>query len=317
MIVSDRHLARPPGERRTPPRAEPQSGGWPTSLDLVKKLYAQGPHAALYTPFCKVKHVLAGCQYLVSTDGQHLSAVVAHSREAIEFTWSLTGRAETLRNLIAQVQHRLGDLTFVPVLETGRRSWSQMLGLPVCGRYFRVTLRNPKPQPVNIPLGLEIVPFHPERDTQAAAKLMNEAYPSLPQLMCPEKLQEMTRTDYFFSDGWFFLRDRREAKRVGLAICGYCEELEEGFIDWLEVLPRYRHRGLGASLVREAIRRLCDRARFVTASGSLEAPFVVGDLYTECGFQQARQWTILGHRSGRTSATAGGADYTPIGGPQR
>ena len=71
-------------------------------------------------------------------------------------------------------------------------------------------------------------------------------------------------------------------------------------IDWIQVPPRHRHQGLGSLLVRESVRRLA-AAGCITVSGSLDAPFAVGDLYKNCGFGQFRQWTILG-RAGKAGA---------------
>ncbi len=94
---------------------------------MIKALYEQGPHAALYAPLCKVRSKLEVCQHLVSTDGRRLSAVLSFADGSIEFTWSLAGRALSLHNLIAQAQRRMGQLTFVPVLETGLASKDPIL----------------------------------------------------------------------------------------------------------------------------------------------------------------------------------------------
>ncbi|MCK4304817.1 MAG: hypothetical protein KAY24_11320 [Candidatus Eisenbacteria sp.] len=273
-----------------------EPGGHPTSINLIRTLYAQAPHATLHAPFCTVKPMLEGCQYLVSTDGQRLSAAVAYSEDAIEFAWSLAGRAETLRNLIAQVRHRLKVLSFVPVMETGRRSWGHMLGIPVLGRHFRSYLPDPKPPGGEIPADFEIITLSPENDIEEISRFMNKAYPSLHALTTPKLLLEMAKTNYAFPDGCFALKHLPSGMDVGLAICGFCQEMEEGFICWTQVTPRFRHRGLGELIVRESIRRLCGRSRFITASGSLDAPFSRGDLYKRCGFEHTRQWTILGQR---------------------
>lgn len=238
-------------------------------------------------------------------DGSYPTALLLHTRDTIELTWSQIGRGESLRNLIVKTRHETSPgqgqsgLTFVPVLETGRRSWSQMLGLPLLGRYFRAFLPAPQHQgDLTVPPGFEIVTFDPARDIPTAAGLMNAAYPSLQRLTTPEKLQALIAAEHFCPEGWFFLRHKPSGQRVGLTICGYCPHTREGFIDWTEILPRFRHRGLGALLVKEAINRLAERSDFLTASGSLDAPFVMGDLYMACGFEQMRQWSILGHAGG-------------------
>ncbi|MFC1573088.1 GNAT family N-acetyltransferase [Candidatus Eisenbacteria bacterium] len=297
MIVSNLQARKSRRRSRTTGPPDSQTGGRATSLDLIKTLYAQAPHAILHAPYCTLEHVLEGCQYLASTDGERLSAAVAYTSDSIEFTWSLAGRAETLRNLIAQVQHRLKSVSFVPVMETGRKSWSEMLGVPVLGRLFRAYLPEAKAPAGELRAGFEIQPLDPQTDAEAASCLMNAAYPSLPKLTTPENIQQISQTHYFFPDGCFFLVQQGTGQRVGLAISALCEEMQEGFVDWVQVAPRFRHHGLGSVLLRESIRRLCDKANFITASGSLDAPFASGELYRECGFEHSRQWTVLGQGS--------------------
>jgi ribosomal protein S18 acetylase RimI-like enzyme len=124
----------------------------------------------------------------------------------------------------------------------------------------------------------------------------------------------MTHADHYFAPGWFFLVQRPSGKRVGLAISGHDTDMDEGFIDWVQLLPRFRRRGLGTLLVRESIHRL-RQARLITVSGTLDAPFAAGDLYRKCGFEQERQWTILGQE--RRQARDGTAALPPANGSDK
>jgi len=279
------------GRTRIPARTS--SASRPTTLELIEPLYKKAPHLTLYTPLCKVRDVLMGCNYLVSTNGRRLSSVVAYGDDSIELTWSVPERAETLRNLIVQVKNRVPTLTFLPVMETGRTKWNEELSLQVLGRCFRAIYEGPKPGPVSVPAGLRMLTVDPEKDLPTLADLMNSAYPSLPRFIDAERLAVAARAPSYYADGWFFLCDETLARPIGAAVCGYCGETDEGFIDWVQVLPRFRGRGLGVILAREAIRRLA-AAGCITVSGSLDAPFAVGELYADCGFGQFRQWSILG-----------------------
>jgi GNAT superfamily N-acetyltransferase len=279
------------------PRAVPCREGRSTTLELIHAIYESAPHAVLYTPLCKIAHVLHGCHSLVSTDGAQLSAAVAYTEDSIEFAWALPHRGETLRNLLMQVKRRLKAIAFLPVMEGGRRRWSETLGLRVLGRSFRARYRGAPGGPVEWPAGFTLAPCDPARDLAAAAALINEAYPSLPNLITATHLAEMAGSAATVPEGWFFLRDEATGRPAGLAITGLCRETGEGFIDWIELLPRYRQRGLGRGLVQEAIHRLSP-ARFITVSGSLDAPFAAGDLYRHCGFDEVCHWTILGQRAG-------------------
>jgi len=286
-------LAQPAERHQTTTEASRRGGGT-TSLDLVTKLYVKSPHIALYTPLCKVKERLSACRYRISIDGKFTCAVIGLTDDSIEFTWRRPGKAETLRNQIASAKHRIPDLNFAPMIETGRRSWSQMLKLPVMGRYFRSYLSNPVPRKLGLPSAYEVVQFNPEQDLEQAAFFVNNAYPSLPKLTTPERLREMMSLPGFFPEGWFFLKYTPTGEIAGFAICGLCRVLKEGFIDWIQTSHTFRHRQLGQVMVYEAIRRLSPFSEFITSSGSLDAPFAIGDLYKTCGFKQTRQWTLLG-----------------------
>jgi GNAT superfamily N-acetyltransferase len=259
---------------------------------LIRKLYARGPHTTLYTPYCKIRDRLQTCGFLGSTDGHRLCAALAYSADTIEFSWAARGRRSTLQNLLVQFVRRSGPPTFLPLLEAGRRNWSRRVEMPVRDRCFRAVCGGDIPPAGELPAGYRFEDCEPTRDLPAAAQLMNTAYPSLPAFMTPERLQGMIAQDYYFSSGWFFLTDRQD-RRVGLAISGYDREMDEGFIDWIELLPRQRRRGFGRLLITESLRRLPE-SRWVTVAGSLDAPFVVGDLYQRCGFHQTAQWSILG-----------------------
>ena len=286
-------LEKRPEHRQTTTEDSPRGAGT-TSIDLIKKLYIKAPHIALYTPMCKVKQTLSDCRYRISIDGKFTSAVIGFTDDSIEFTWCRPGRAETLRNQIVSAQHRMKDLTFMPAVETGRRSWSQMLEMPVMGRYFRSYLSDPSPRPLGLPAAYEVIPFNPDQDLNKATLFINHAYPSLPALTTPERLQEMMSLPGYFPDGWFFLKHTQAGEIAGLAICGLCKELREGFIDWIQISQVFRKRKLGRVMVHEAIRRLSPHSDFITSSGSLNAPFAIGDLYKNCGFNQTRHWTLLG-----------------------
>ena len=280
--------------RVAPPTAPPREGR-STALELVHAIYESAPHAVLYTPLCKIAPVLRACHSLVSTDGARLCAAVAYRETSVEFAWALPRRGETLRNLLMQVKRRLDTIDFLPVVEGGRRAWSATLGLNVLGRYFRARYTGEGHDAPDWPEDFHVAPCDPARDLATAAALINEAYPSLPHFITADDLAGLADTDAYLPDGWFFLNDERIGQPAGLALNGLCRETGEGFIDWIELLPRYRHRGLGSRLVRESIHRLRE-ARFITVSGSLDAPFAAGDLYRHCGFGPVAQWTILGER---------------------
>lgn len=264
-----------------------------TALHLIQSLYVHAPHVALYTPYCKIRDMVMQCTFFAATDGKHLTAVIARSPAAIELTWAQSGRETSLQNLITKAMRRGSAPAFVPLLEASSREWSDVLQLPLLGRCFRAVYSGPpvaRPEP---PRGYVIRDCDFGHDLDEAASLLCASYPSLRDYVTADGLRAMMDAHFHLAAGWFFLVHLPTRRKIGLAISGYDPELDEGFIDWVGVLPSFRQRGLGRLLVYESIRRLIP-ARMITVSGPLDAPFVTGDLYRRCGFSQLRQWTVLG-----------------------
>ena len=76
-------------------------------------------------------------------------------------------------------------------------------------------------------------------------------------------------------------------------IAEYDETCREGSIEWIQVLPEFRKRGLGKKIVSVLLGRLKSiGAEFVTVSGNLDSAFNPLGLYKKCGFEGDDIWYI-------------------------
>ena len=82
-------------------------------------------------------------------------------------------------------------------------------------------------------------------------------------------------------------------KMVASGIAEYDEICHEGIIEWVQVLPEYRNKGLGQKIVTVLLSRLKGLgAEFVTVSGNLDNPTKPLELYKKCGFEGDDVWYI-------------------------
>ena len=82
-------------------------------------------------------------------------------------------------------------------------------------------------------------------------------------------------------------------KMAASGIAEYDEICREGIIEWVQVLPEYRNKGLGQKIVTVLLSRLKDLgADFVTVSGNLDNPTKPLELYKKCGFEGDDVWYI-------------------------
>lgn len=70
-------------------------------------------------------------------------------------------------------------------------------------------------------------------------------------------------------------------------------EIGEGVLEWIQVSPAYRRRGLGEAIVRELLGRLKPMADFVTVSGRMNNETRPELLYKKCGFGDMVIWHVL------------------------
>ncbi len=76
-------------------------------------------------------------------------------------------------------------------------------------------------------------------------------------------------------------------------IAAYDGTCREGTLEWIQVLPEYRRKGLGEKIVTVLLNRLRDTgAEFVTVSGNLDSASSPLELYRKCGFTGDDVWYI-------------------------
>ena len=86
----------------------------------------------------------------------------------------------------------------------------------------------------------------------------------------------------------------RETKRIVASAIGELDLwIGEGVLEWVQVSPDGRRRGLGRFLVCELLRRMEGRARFVTVSGRMKNETEPMALYLACGFSDPAIWHVL------------------------
>jgi GNAT superfamily N-acetyltransferase len=84
-----------------------------------------------------------------------------------------------------------------------------------------------------------------------------------------------------------------DGKMIASGIAEYDAACREGTIEWVQVLPEYRRRGLGKKITAVLLRRLRDiGAGFATVSGKLDSPSHPLEMYRACGFTGSDIWYI-------------------------
>lgn len=80
---------------------------------------------------------------------------------------------------------------------------------------------------------------------------------------------------------------------IGSIISEYDSEAGEGIIEWLQVLPEYKGRGIASALICRSLEIMSGFAEFATVSGECDNVTDPEKAYRRCGFYGSDVWHIL------------------------
>lgn len=156
-------------------------------------------------------------------------------------------------------------------------------------RYFRLyhDLQRIGPRHLD---GFDLETAGPE-DMRTIASIINDSYTDL-RVSVPQ-LTGYTRTGAYRPELWVLVRETVSGSPAACAIADFDPQAGELSLEWVQVLPAYRGRGVGRMMVNELLHRGRAFARFATVSGQVDSPSRPERLYRRCGFVGDNVWHIL------------------------
>lgn len=153
--------------------------------------------------------------------------------------------------------------------------------------YFKLRHDLSELQKAQIPMGFRLVEAAPLDYAKHISVCYAEEGVTVQEL---ERLREHFTYDPAL---WIALEDVVTGELAATGIAGLDPEIGEGILDWIQVSPTYRRRGLGRYLVCELLGRMEGKASFATVSGRVNNLSKPALLYESCGFRDRVVWHIL------------------------
>ena len=107
------------------------------------------------------------------------------------------------------------------------------------------------------------------------------------------ELDNYRKRKVYSQELWISVKDCKNNKIVGTGIAELDTEVGEGVLEWIQVSEKYRGKGIGKFIVNELLRRMKDKASFVTVSGQVNNSTNPQALYRKCGFEGNDIWHIM------------------------
>lgn len=99
-----------------------------------------------------------------------------------------------------------------------------------------------------------------------------------------EQFENYTKTPAYNSDLWIMIKDISNNNYIACGIADFDNEAKELILEWIQVLPEYRRKGVGQLVVNELLNRGKSIANFATVSGKVDNVTKPELLYRKCGF---------------------------------
>lgn len=123
------------------------------------------------------------------------------------------------------------------------------------------------------------------------ADMINLSYTHSEICVSADYIKNLTRTQVYCPELW--LAAVWNGTLIGSILCDFDAEIGEGIIEWLQVLPEHRGKGIASALICKALRTMKHFAGFTTVSGECSNRTNPEKVYRKCGFEGNDIWHIL------------------------
>lgn len=138
---------------------------------------------------------------------------------------------------------------------------------------------------------LEVIPSNRNGEL---ADMINRSYAHSEIRVSPAYVSGLSATQVYCPELW--IGAVSDGKLIGSVLCDFDTEVGEAIIEWLQVLPEYRGRGIASALVCKALKTMSRFADFATVSGECDNITNPESVYRRCGFEGEDVWHILNHK---------------------
>jgi GNAT superfamily N-acetyltransferase len=252
--------------------------------EALQAVYLQAPSQTLPNALWKTLGSIRGdCETYGQFEGLRVTSLLMRSSDTLHVLWRRD--RDDLRSPpvdVADLKCALLHQDFTSLVPRDH--------LPNRTAYFRLVHRGAAAPPA-MPDGFRVVDVRIKHEAAEVAALIDACYPSISPSIA--EVRGWTTHPVYDPTLWVWMMDTRRDRPAALGIAEFDPAIRESSLEWIQVLPRYRGRGLGTVLVRELLARLAGRAAFTMVAGRVDNTTRPERLYRRCGFRGSDVWWVF------------------------
>jgi len=156
--------------------------------------------------------------------------------------------------------------------------------------YFRL-IHKDDPPVYNCPPGFTYRDVHPQTEVNRVTKFIKSCYENI---KVGESIVRGWLAHPVYDPAlWVWVIDEAVNEPAALGIGELDHGVPEASLEWIQVLPPYRGKGLGKAVVGELLHRVSGFVSFTTVAGKIDNPTHSERLYRRCDFSGRDVWWLL------------------------
>lgn len=249
--------------------------------DFLVERYIEDPCATLSTAFWKILNPLNELKTDIIFESNEIKIIMLSDEKRLLLHWQPINEEINLKI-------NLSLLNFYVIHERYKIEINPTQ-LTHIQKYFRLS-RNFENIPENfLPSLFHIQCINVKNDFNQISSFLNVCYPDAQ--FSEDSILKWTCFPVFNPHFWIWIVND-DGFKVALGIADFDDSIKEISLEWIQVHPEFRNKGLGKALVYELLRRGIGKASFATVSGSLQNESNPEKLYRSCGFSGSDIWYV-------------------------
>lgn len=250
-------------------------------INFFKLRYIEDPCHSLSTAFWKILKPFQDLNTEYIENQNKINFLMLHNDKNLLLYWQPVGSNSVLKINVATMDFFVIHeryLEFIPDFQKNKLQ-----------RYFRLVHYFDNIPVYHLPKTLYFQNVNLNKDISDICSLLSLCYPG--SHFTENTIKSWTKTPVFNDNLWVWILDEFETK-LALGIADFDKDINELSLEWIQVDPQFRHRGLGKALVCELLNRFSINAHFATVSGLCANTTNPEQLYRHCGFKGSDVWLV-------------------------